>query len=31
MKPNRPYDEIYVLDNLISFNYIQTISMMFKN
>jgi hypothetical protein len=23
MKLNRPYDEIYVLDNLISFDYVQ--------
>jgi hypothetical protein len=31
MKPNQPYDEIYVLDNLISFDYVQIISIMFKN
>jgi hypothetical protein len=30
MKPNRPYDEIYVLDNLNSFDYVQIISMIFK-
>jgi len=30
MNPNRPYDEIYVLDNLNSFDYVQIISMMFK-
>jgi hypothetical protein len=31
MKLNWPYDEMYVLDNLISFDYVQIISMLFKN
>jgi hypothetical protein len=31
MKLNQPYDELYVLRNLISFDYVQIISMMFKS
>jgi hypothetical protein len=31
MKPNQPYDEMYVWEDLISFDYVQIISMMFKN